>query len=179
MDAFGIRNKMIDGYRSFSEGFVDIQDPAIARVVEAQSSQGLQWPDPWLSRNPPLKSGGSIGELVSRGLLHDECRRVFRVKNSLDDPGAREPTRHQYQADAVKIDSSCQSYVLKNAEHILETFQIVNRLDQQESGEPLSKRLTLENFDANSKAAATGIAFESPIVPQPGKGERHQIKELA
>ncbi|TAP27839.1 DEAD/DEAH box helicase [Arthrobacter sp. S41] len=112
MDAFGIRNKMIDGYRSFSEGFVDIQDPNIAKVVGEQSSKGRQWPDPWLSLNPSFKSGGSISELVSRGLLHEECRRVFRVKNSPDDQGARELTLHQHQADAVNIASSRQSYVL-------------------------------------------------------------------
>lgn len=112
MDAFGIRNKMIDGYRSFSEGFVDIQDPDIAKVVEEQSSKGRQWPDPWLSLNPSFKSGGSISELVNRGLLHDECRRVFRVKNSPDDQGARELTLHQHQADAVNIANSRQSYVL-------------------------------------------------------------------
>ncbi|HCJ53368.1 MULTISPECIES: DEAD/DEAH box helicase [Glutamicibacter] len=112
MDAFGIRNKMIDGYRSFSEGFVDIQDRRIAQTVEEQSSQGRQWPDPWLSLNPSFKSGGSITELVNRGLLHDECRRVFRIKNSPDDQGARELTQHQHQTDAVKIASSRQSYVL-------------------------------------------------------------------
>ena len=112
MDAFGIRNKMIDGYRSFSEGFVDIQDRRIAEKVEEESSQGRQWPDPWLSLNPSFKSGGSIDELVGRGLLHEECRRVFRVKNSLDDHGARELTLHQHQADAVKIARSRQSYVL-------------------------------------------------------------------
>lgn len=112
MDAFGIRNKMIDGYRSFSEGFVDIQDRRIAEKVEEESSQGRQWPDPWLSLNPSFKSGGSIDELVNRGLLHDECRRVFRAKNSRDDRGARELTLHQHQADAVKIASSRQSYVL-------------------------------------------------------------------
>jgi len=112
MDAFGIRNKMIDGYRSFSEGFVDIQDPDIAEKVEKQSSEGRQWPDPWLSLNPSFKSGGSISELVNRGLLHDECRRIFRVKNSPDDQGARELTLHQHQADAVRIAGSGQSYVL-------------------------------------------------------------------
>ncbi len=112
MDAFGIRNKMIDGYRSFSEGFVDIQDGRLAQAVEEQSSRGRQWPDPWLSLNPSFKSGGSIRELVSRGLLHDECLRVFRVKNSPDDQGARELTLHQHQTDAVKIASSRQSYVL-------------------------------------------------------------------
>lgn len=112
MDAFGIRNKMIDGYRSFSEGFVDIQDRRIAQAVEEQSNQGRQWPDPWLSLNPSFKSGGSIGELVNRGLLHDECGRVFRVKRSRDDHGVRELTLYQHQADAVKIASSRQSYVL-------------------------------------------------------------------
>ncbi|MGW6174101.1 DEAD/DEAH box helicase [Arthrobacter sp. NPDC055138] len=103
---------MIEGYRSFSEGFVDIQDPAIAKAVEKQSNEGAQWPDPWLSLNPSFKTGGTISELVARGLLHEDCRQVFRIKQSREDQGSRELTLHQHQADAIRIANTGKSYVL-------------------------------------------------------------------
>ena len=38
---------------------------------------GEQWPEPWLSLNPLFAGGGSISELVTEGLLHSECERIF------------------------------------------------------------------------------------------------------
>jgi hypothetical protein len=73
VDAFGIREKLIAGYRSFTEGFVDIQDPRIKDAVVELGDKGRQWPDPWLSLNPSFSSGGPVDELVRRGLLHPDC----------------------------------------------------------------------------------------------------------
>lgn len=112
MDAFGIRNKMIDGYRSFSEGFVDIQDRRILDALEEEGNQSRQWPDPWLSLNPSFKSGGTISELVGRGLLHEACKDVFRIKTTPEDRGSMELTLHRHQADAIGIARTGQSYVL-------------------------------------------------------------------
>jgi ATP-dependent helicase YprA (DUF1998 family) len=112
MDAFGIRNKMIDGYRSFSEGFVDIQDRRILDKLEEEGNQSRQWPDPWLSLNPSFMSGGSIGELVGRGLLDEACKDIFRVKKTPDDRGSMELTLHKHQADAIGIARTKQSYVV-------------------------------------------------------------------
>lgn len=67
----------------------------------------------------------------------------------------------------------------KEAEHILDTFAIVNRGDQQTFGEARSKRLILENFDALNKAIETGIPFASSILPDPGHGKRHVAKGLS
>lgn len=77
MDAFGIREKLIAGYRSFTEGFVDIRDPRINDVE--LGDMGRQWPDPWLSLNPSFSSGGRIDELVRRGLLHPEYLTKRRI----------------------------------------------------------------------------------------------------
>ncbi|MEO3932081.1 hypothetical protein WMO79_04630 [Micrococcaceae bacterium Sec7.4] len=69
MDAFGICDRLIDGYRSFTEGFVDIKDECIRSEVEKLGDQGRQWPDPWLSLNPSFESGGSVDELLSREVM--------------------------------------------------------------------------------------------------------------
>jgi ATP-dependent helicase YprA (DUF1998 family) len=102
VDAFGIRDRLIDGYRSFTEGSVDIKDERIRSEVEQLGDQGRQWPDPWLSLNPSFKSGGSVDELVSRGILHSKCSEIFRPKKDLSDRGATSITLHKHQADAVE-----------------------------------------------------------------------------
>lgn len=112
MDAFGIRDSLIEGYKSFSESFVDIRDDGIRDAVTRESNEGRQWPDPWLSLNPSFETGGRIDELVMEGLLHPECERIFRVKKSLEDTGARPLSLHKHQSDAVRTAARNASYVL-------------------------------------------------------------------
>jgi len=52
VDAFRVHEQLIQDYRSFTEGFVEIQDQRIRQHVEQQAAQGAQWPPPWLALNP-------------------------------------------------------------------------------------------------------------------------------
>ena len=65
MDAFRVHRQLIDDYRSFTEGFVDIRDGRLREVIKQQSLEGAQWPDPWLSLNPSFAAGGSICRLYT------------------------------------------------------------------------------------------------------------------
>ena len=112
MDVFKVHQDLIDDYRSFTSGFVEVRDPRIKAFVDAQLESGVQWPDPWLSLNPSFEPGGTIAELVAAGLLHPECERIFRVKKSQDDPGSQGLTLHRHQRDAVEAASTGGSYVL-------------------------------------------------------------------
>ncbi len=69
MDVFGVHQQLIDDYRSFTTGVVDVRDPRIKQHVAEELARGEQWPEPWLSLNPMFASGGSIDELVGAGLL--------------------------------------------------------------------------------------------------------------
>lgn len=112
MDVFGVREQLIDDYRSFTTAFVDIRDKRVRQHVSDQQDKGEQWPEPWLSLNPAFESGGSVADLVGEGLLHPECASIFRVKNSMSDPGARGLTFHKHQRDAIEVARGGQSYVL-------------------------------------------------------------------
>lgn len=112
MDAFEIHRRLIDDYRQFTEGFVDIRDERVAAVVAEQSAKGSQWPAPWVALNPSFASGGRVDELVSAGLLHPECERIFRIKSDAADSGGESITLHRHQRDAVEIAGSGASYVL-------------------------------------------------------------------
>ena len=78
MDAFEVHRRLIDDYREFTLGFVDVQDERIKAKVEEQSARGAQWPDPWLSLNPSFESGGRVDELVAEGSCTQECEQIFR-----------------------------------------------------------------------------------------------------
>ncbi|MBN9794432.1 DEAD/DEAH box helicase [Pseudonocardia sp. TMWB2A] len=109
MDAFAVRNKVIDDYSSFVHGFMHVKDEQIRTKVEEEVERGLFWPEPWLALNPAFESGGSVGELVRAGVLHPGCAQVFRTE-----PGraGRELTLHRHQTDAIAIAQRHESYVL-------------------------------------------------------------------
>lgn len=96
MDAFGVLEEVLDDYRSFVEGFLNIRDEHIRATVDSEISDGLLWPEPWLALNPSFESGGKIGDLVTDGLLHPNCVDIFRRRTD-GDPQETELTLHRHQ----------------------------------------------------------------------------------
>ena len=111
MDAFGVLGAVLGDYESFVRGFLNIRDPDVLKKVEREVENGLMWPEPWLALNPAFQSGGSVGDLVERGLLHPAAREIFRHRSS-DDPFGREIVFHKHQTDAIEIATRGESYVL-------------------------------------------------------------------
>ena len=100
-----------------------IGDGPVRAHVEADLDQGRVWPDLPLELNPGFEPGVLVDELVDAGLLHDKCRMIICVGVTRDE-----------------------------AEHILDSFPVVNREDTEQYGDLLTKRLVLEAFD---RAAAS------------------------
>ncbi|GAB7190242.1 DEAD/DEAH box helicase [Kineococcus sp. NUM-3379] len=141
MDVFAVREQLVEDYRAFTSGFVEIRDPRVAAHVQTALDAGDQWPAPWLSLNPSFESGGSISDLIREGLLHPECERIFRIKASADDPGRAGLTLHRHQRDAVEVAQSGGSYVLttgtgsgKSLSYILPIVDRVLRARQDGGG---------------------------------------------
>lgn len=111
MDAFGVLDEVLDDYQSFVEGFLNIQDEQVRAKVDAEIEGGLLWPEPWLALNPAFESGGTVSDLVDRGMLHPKAQEIFRVRTDEHDPG-RELTFHRHQADAFEVATKRESYVL-------------------------------------------------------------------
>ncbi|WP_341925232.1 N-6 DNA methylase [Nocardioides psychrotolerans] len=59
------------------------------------------------------------------------------------------------------------------AEHVLDSFFVVAKVEERDLGEYRTKRLVLAAYDALTRAAATGVPFVSPLDPPPGDGPRH------
>ncbi|MDR0285345.1 MAG: DEAD/DEAH box helicase [Propionibacteriaceae bacterium] len=105
LDAFKIHRDLIEDYRQFTEGFVEIRDQRLAESVRDQSDQGAQWPDPWLSLNPTFAGGGTVDDLAAKGALLPETAALFRL-------GDRPLALYQHQVDAITTASGSESYVL-------------------------------------------------------------------
>ena len=111
MDPFGVLNDVLDDYKSFVRGFLNIRDPAVLAKVQREVDNGLMWPEPWLALNPAFEPGGSVDDLVDLGILHQDCRDIFRARTSLNTQG-QEITFHRHQVKAIEIASRRESYVL-------------------------------------------------------------------
>lgn len=111
MDAFGVLDEVLNDYESFVKGFLDIKDDKIRAKVEGDIDDGLLWPEPWLALNPAFEPGGSVSDLVERGVLHPQATEIFRIKAE-DDAIGRKITFHRHQTDAFEIANRGESYVL-------------------------------------------------------------------
>ncbi|WP_326603457.1 DEAD/DEAH box helicase [Rhodococcus sp. PD04] len=137
MDAFGVLDGILDDYREFVSGFLNIKDPEVRNKVETEIDNGLLWPEPWLALNPAFEPGGSVTDLVDRGVLHADNREIFRVRTEADRFG-REISFHRHQSDAFEVAQRRESYVLttgtgsgKSMSYIV---PIVDRVLRESSG---------------------------------------------
>ncbi|TKA12033.1 protein kinase domain-containing protein [Actinacidiphila oryziradicis] len=114
MDVFGVHSKLIEDYRSFTEGGTVVRDDRVAAFVEEDLNAKSQWPDPWLSLNPFFAGGGTVLELAGQGVLHEECARIFQANKTEGGTvcDGRPLTLHQHQREAVEAARSGDSYVL-------------------------------------------------------------------
>lgn len=63
------------------------------------------------------------------------------------------------------------------AEHVLDSFFVVAKVEERDLGEYRTKRLVLAAYDALADAAALGGPFVSPLDPPAGDGPRHPERD--
>ncbi|MBW2032151.1 MAG: DEAD/DEAH box helicase [Deltaproteobacteria bacterium] len=111
MDIFGLRNRLVQDYSNYIQSFIQIQDARVRKYVDENIENGLLWPDPLIQLNPSFETGEWIDDLVQQEVLHEECARIFRIKENPEEEG--KPLRlHQHQSDAVKAAKTANNYVL-------------------------------------------------------------------
>ncbi|MCC6457080.1 MAG: DEAD/DEAH box helicase [Caldilineaceae bacterium] len=136
MNVFDLRDRLITDYAQYIRSFIHIQDGRIRQKVQDELERGLLWPEPLLQLNPNFEPGAWIDDLVKAGTLHEECRRIFRLKE--DDKPERPLRLHRHQTDAVEAASSRESYVLTtgtgSGKSLAYIVPIVNYVLQHGSG---------------------------------------------
>ena len=111
MDVFAFREELVSEYERFSRSFTNIQAEDILQAVNEAYAGGRFWPAPLIQLNPNFVPGGSIDDLVSKGMLDPECAKVFRLKKG-DDTFGKRLVLHQHQSEAIDIARRGESYVL-------------------------------------------------------------------
>jgi len=111
MDIFDFRRKLIDDYAAYTRSFITIREPNLRQFVQEQLEAGVLWPEPLIQLNPSFEPGDSIDDLVATGVLHAECRHVFRIKSE-SDPQGRPLRLHRHQSEAIRVARTGFPYVL-------------------------------------------------------------------
>ena len=112
MDVFELRKRLVSDYRDYTRSFIRIRDPRISGFVDGILDADGFWPEPLLQLNPTFSPGGTIDDLVTEGVLHEECSRIFRIGKSDTDPGGRRLLLHRHQRDAIRMAAEGRSCVL-------------------------------------------------------------------
>jgi ATP-dependent helicase YprA (DUF1998 family)/very-short-patch-repair endonuclease len=109
MDVFDLRTRLIGDYAQYASSFININDERIVGTVEHSLREGAFWPDPLIQLNPHFESGDTVSELVSAGILHEECNRIFLK----DKQRGGYPLRfHRHQREAIEIARQGHNYIL-------------------------------------------------------------------
>lgn len=112
MNVFDFRHKLIADYSAYIKSFLAIRDERVSRFVGESLEAGALWPEPLIQLNPSFQPGLTIDQLVSAGILHESCKRVFRRDKSETDPIGKPLRLHQHQDEAIRIAQSGHNYVL-------------------------------------------------------------------
>jgi ATP-dependent helicase YprA (DUF1998 family) len=114
MDVFGLRDQLIRDYSDYTQSFIRIHDERIHKYVDASVASGALWPKPLIQLNPSFEPGDTIDTLVDDGVLHPECRHIFRKdKDKPEYHGQGRPLLlHRHQSEAVRVAAGGHNYVL-------------------------------------------------------------------
>ena len=161
MDVFEVHQRLLKDYRAFTQGGTIIRDSRIAAFVEDDLDAKSQWPDPWVSLNPFFKSGGTVLEAYQKGILHEECARIFQVGKTEGgtECDGRPLTLHQHQLEAIKTAQSGSSYVLttgtgsgKSLAYIVPIVDRVLKQRDQEGPDPRKRVRAIIVYPMNALA---------------------------
>jgi hypothetical protein len=111
LDVFKFRENVVRDYERFSRSFTKIRASDIKGFVDREYAAQKFWPAPLVQLNPNFVPGGTIDELSSTGLLHQECRKIFRTGKTPGDIGVT-MRLHKHQDDAIRVAQTKESYVL-------------------------------------------------------------------
>lgn len=157
MNIFDFRDGLIGDYSKYVTSFIQIRDEHIKQHVEEKLRSGVLWPEPLIQLNPSFEPGELIDDLVIRGVLHEECSPIFRVKKSRTNVNGRPLRLHKHQLDAVLTASEGHNYVLTtgtgSGKSLSYIIPIVNHVLKRGSGKGIQAIVVYPmNALANSQA---------------------------
>jgi len=74
---FDLHKEILDDYKLYIDSFINIADEKILATVRKDFDSGNLYPEPLVQFNPSFESGGSVGDLVNKGILVKEFNNIF------------------------------------------------------------------------------------------------------
>lgn len=155
MDAFKFREHIISQYSEFSGSFCKIKALDIQRFVKKIHEQQRYWPAPLIQVNPNFKAGSTVEELVDAGVLHEECRQIFRAKKSASSMGVS-LCLHHHQQEAIERAQEGESYVLTtgtgSGKSLSYFIPIIDAILKAKASDPEAKTCAIIIYPMNALA---------------------------
>ena len=99
-------------YKSYVDTFVNVRDEHIRSWLEDRVARdNLLWNEPFLQLRHRFKAGPPLEELITRGLLPAEARKVFRI-DPYDFTDTRPIHPHHHQAQALELSAAGNSFIV-------------------------------------------------------------------
>ena len=74
---FTLHKEILDDYKLYIDSFINVADERILNTVKADFDGGNLYPEPLIQFNPSFESGGSVEDLVNKGILTREFNNIF------------------------------------------------------------------------------------------------------
>ncbi len=111
MNVFNLRDQLVSDYSQYVRSYIQIRDERISQHVTQRLDEGMLWPEPLIQLNPSFEPGAWIDDLVTEGLLHEECANIFRKDKSTTSTGDK-MRLHRHQEEAARIAKLGVNYVM-------------------------------------------------------------------
>ncbi|MDR0610809.1 MAG: DEAD/DEAH box helicase [Planctomycetaceae bacterium] len=196
MNVFELRDRVINDYASFVNGFIKIRNDAINSCVRQALDDGLLWPDPLIQLSPNFESGGTIDDLITQGLLHPQCSKIFR-RNKVTDEGqiisGMQLQLHHHQTSAIHKATENRNYILttgtgsgKSLSYIIPIVDHVLKTGSRQGIKAIivypmnalanSQKIELEKFLTKNDNEKSDVTFER-YTGQESPDEKNKIIE--
>jgi superfamily II DNA/RNA helicase/very-short-patch-repair endonuclease len=76
-NVFHLHNEILNSYKLYIDSFINIADERILHTVKRDFDSGNLYPEPLIQFNPSFESGGSVEDLVNKGILSKEFNNIF------------------------------------------------------------------------------------------------------
>lgn len=74
---FDLHKDILDEYKLYIDSFINIADEKILTTVKNEFDSGNLYPEPLVQFNPSFEKGGSVEDLVNKGILAKDFNNIF------------------------------------------------------------------------------------------------------
>ena len=167
---FEFRDAIVGEYGEFSRSFTRIRADDIRAVVDAEYAAGKYWPEPMVQVNPNYREAGTIDNLVSDGLLHPECARIFRYGKTETSAGTT-LTLYKHQLQALSLAQRGESYVVTtgtgSGKSLAFFIPIIQRILQAREKDSTPRTRAIVIYPMNALANSQMEELEKFVVDYP------------